>query len=130
MFSIDFGAIEQRIIALGAIPERRLRRMTHAMKYGIGAQKLHEYVAAQGPVSRRTQLAIDILIFERWQSEHRARIRRENAAIAYAAAEHGIVSKAPCRAAYESPTGRWSHSEPEMQLLPTEWESDMERDRR
>jgi hypothetical protein len=35
------------------------------------------------------KLAADILIFERWQSEDRTRIRRENAAIAYAAAEAG-----------------------------------------
>ena len=76
------------------------------------------------------EVEVEILLFERWQAEELGRIRRESAAIAYAAIEHGIVSKAPSRAAYESPTGRWSYSEPEMQLLPTEWESDTERDRR
>ena len=75
-------------------------------------------------------LEVEILIFERWQAEERRRIRLENASIAYAAAEHGIVSKAPRRVAQQPPTGRFKQSEPETQKLPTELESDAERARR
>lgn len=100
-YNIDIGAIEQRLLAL------------------CGTELC---------------LASEIADFSAWQRREsmldRLQLLRENAAIAYAAAEHGIVSLRSSRAAYVSPTGRLKQHEPEWQTLPTEEESDAERDRR
>ena len=130
MFStIDFGAIEQRLLASIGTPHDQFRTVCFGMQYGMGSGKLYELLA-QYPVNTETQLACDILIFERWQAEERVRIRRENAAIAFAAAEHGIASRAARRPVLSSPTGRLHAFESETQKLPTEWESATERVRR
>jgi hypothetical protein len=58
----------------------------------MGSVKLYDYIASLDAFDAETKLAAEILIFERWQAEEAGRIRRENAAIAYAAAEAGIVT--------------------------------------
>ncbi len=61
----------------------------------------------------------EIAEFLRWQDYEnrsaRLQLLRENAAIAFAMAEHGIASRAASRPVLSSPTGRFSRSEVEMQ---------------
>jgi hypothetical protein len=116
LHSFDYSAIELRVLASVGVPHRQIRNVLFGMHFGMGSQKLYELLARE-PVNAETQLAADILIFERWQAEERGRIRRENAAIAFAAAEHGIASRATRRPVLSSPTGRLKQSEPELQPL-------------
>jgi hypothetical protein len=150
---IDYAAIEQRVLALEGAPKKQLRNILFGMKYGMGSRKLYDYITSLDAFNTEAKLAADILIFERWQSEDRARIRRENAAIAYAAAEAGIVPPADrsCVTDHQGTiTGRFTSNTPnfkEIDRVPSKWgfgtvdgrfvwnaptepESDMERDRR
>ena len=146
---IDYAAVEQRVLALEGAPKKQLRNILFGMKYGMGSRKLYDYITSLDAFDAETKLAVEILIFERWQNEDRARIRRENAAIAYAAAEAGIVPPADrsCVTDHQSTiTGRLTMDAPNFKcvdrrpnrtLKPTGWnmikleqESDMERDRR
>ncbi len=67
----------------------------------------------------KMDIEAEIAEFLLWQRQEnrldRLQLLRENAAIAYAAAEHGIASRAAIRPVLSSPTGRFSRSEVEMQ---------------
>ena len=134
---IDYSKIEQRIMATS---RKQLRSIYYGMNFGMSAKKLYEkFTALLTPADK---LKVEILIFERWQSEDRARIRRENAAIAYAAAETGIVPLTARSRAYSHQgtiTGRFTTDMPNFKEIdrpagvwnpPTEEESDAERARR
>jgi hypothetical protein len=127
--------------------KKKLCAALFGMHFGMGAKKLYEFVAEL--LTPADKLEIDILIFERWQREGRARIRRENAAIAYAAVEAGIVpptdrscvtdhqSTITGRLTMDAPNFKCVDRRPNRTLKPTGWnmikleqESDMERDRR
>ena len=147
--TFDYGSIEQRILALEGAPKKQLRNIFFGMKYGMGSRKLYDYITSLDAFNDEAKLAADILIFERWQSEYRARIRRENAAIAYAAVEAGIAPPAARSRTYNyqgTITGRFTTNFKEIDRVPKwvsgavdgrfvwnapkEPESDMERDRR
>ncbi len=140
MFShFDFAAIEERVImrervdAALALP--RNHPMRFALLYGCGPATIRRYcetviannaVEPQPPITfkilQEMHREMDILCFENWQANATADLleqhRRENAAIAYAAVEQGIVS--PETDVHGTTTGR----------ITAGWEPDDERDRR
>ncbi len=154
--NIDFSAIEGRVFASEidaalALPRRHpmrfallygcgrdyLRRAALAMQYDAGASRIRGIVA-DAPAA--VKLETEIRLFERWQREEAGRIRRENAAIGYAAAEAGIDAPLRYRRALKpvcSITGRFSTHTPSFKNIDRtgreydlEPESDIERDRR
>lgn len=120
----DFSAIETRILAneLGLavdevvkLPKKHPVRF--ALLYGMGARKLlklaEEYSKDVPEVIKRKMTHEPVREFENWQAgeneEALFQLRKENAAIAYAAMEAGIPPKAPkATQEQESPTGRLS----------------------
>ncbi len=121
MFShFDFAAIEERVIMRERVDAALALPRNHPMRFANNA------VEPQPPITfkilQEMHREMDILCFENWQANATADLleqhRRENAAIAYAAVEQGIVS--PETDVHGTTTGR----------IPAGWEPDDERDRR
>lgn len=100
---------------------RSLRKFALAMAYDAGPNVLREQVKNSTPA---VKLEAEIQIFERWQNEEIGRIRRENAAIAYAAVEAGIVSPETGMKAVRvsnahsgSITGRFTNNKPSYKVI-------------
>ena len=156
LLKMDFSAIEGRVFASEidaalALPRHHpmrfallygcgrdyFRRAALATQYDAGASRVRDIVA-DAPAA--VKLETDILLFERWQSQEAGRIRRENAAIAYAAAEAGSEPSIRRRRStgYQGTiTGRFSSRAPSFKnidrtgrVYDLEPESDIERDRR
>ena len=121
----------------GSIKLPRKHPLRFALLYGAGPRSLERMaekaLADAAPFKddapgirsflEAVRLEAEIECFENWQStattDALTRRRRENAAIAYAAAEAGIITgpapKGPAQATCASPTGRTTSSEPELQ---------------
>lgn len=96
-FTMDLTKIEERLVALHMVPKRHPARF--ALLYGMGARKLSDLADTYldfDVASRRVKLEAEIQAFENWQDFETAarwhRRSRENAAIAYAAVDAGIIS--------------------------------------
>lgn len=115
---MDLSAIEERLAAQlfqNKVSRRDLRPILYGMAFGMSAKKLYQLISNY-PVSKATKLEADILIFERWQNENVGRIRRENATIAYAAVEAGIISPETGMEAVRAVGAKFP---PEASLTPT-----------
>lgn len=137
IFEMDLSGIERRVILKfasnvdAALSLPRQHPMRFALLYGCGKDKLRRLalgmaydmpadrcyaIIDEGGLTPEQKLAAELEIFERWQSERTGRIRRENAAIAFAAAEAGIAPPEERRTL----TGRrWSKPEPQEWLGTT-----------
>jgi hypothetical protein len=140
-FSVDLSRIEERVIqqlnvdAALKLPKWHPARFT--LLYGCGAKKLRDltfaaaYDAGPATIERMSRNAIDyfrrtvhheaeLSVFENWQrgaaALTRIRLRRENAAIAYAAMEAGITGhqepEVPAEASSGTLTGRFVPRDP------------------
>lgn len=129
---MDFADIERRMFALerhrrvdAALKLPRKHPARFALLYGGGPRTIERFTRdAVDKIGREVNLEASIQIFENWQAntagDRRERLNRENAAIAYAAIEQGIVGPIPvgkAPKANRTPSGRHSMSEPE----PQEW---------
>ncbi len=125
------------------------RLQDRLMHYAIRSGRSVPYALFFAPpvIEGVARLEADIAGFENWQTnateDLKDRLRRENAAVAYAAAEAGIeppkCRRAPVEAVnacHGTITGRFATLSPTLTLLdkgwsrPTATESDAERDRR
>lgn len=155
--SIDFSSIERRMLYNtidAALTLPRKHPMRFALLYGIGATKLQDMLTKciaglPASVLKTMHLEAAITAFESWQrGAHEKRLlqhRRENAAIAYAAAEVGIASSDTLKryihasdATYGTVSGRFTSGTPGFKCVDKTGriydlgpvESDMDRDRR